>query len=200
MKKLLLLTSLLFSMQSHAAIVGVSGQGSIIAPVAVQEDSPTNTEQQGFDENQNVLLTSALNVDGGTIAAGTYVSSHLIFLNSAGNARIATEAQWTFDGNILGTMTDYSGNLLTNSNSLFAVGSYFTVGSSAPFSALGLEGSDDASYTGNQLELAMLVTEPGDWIRVITAGQAPSAVPLPASAFLFGPAVLGFIARRRVKA
>jgi len=50
---------------------------------------------------------------------------------------------------------------------------------------------------GNELQLAMRVSEPGDWIRVVTAAEV-SAVPLPASAFLFGPAVLGFIARRRM--
>jgi len=39
----------------------------------------------------------------------------------------------------------------------------------------------------------MEVTEPGDWIRVITA----SAVPIPAAIWLFGSALLGFVGMRR---
>jgi len=85
-KKVLLLTSLLFSMQSQAAIISVTGQGEIIAPITVQEDMVTNTQQQGFNENQGVLLGSALDVDGPTdIAAGILVDSHLIFYNTETN-------------------------------------------------------------------------------------------------------------------
>ena len=196
MKKfLILLSALLLSVSAQAALVGVAGDGEIIAAVSVQEDSPTNTLQQGFNEKQGVLLGSAVNVDGGgTVAAGTRVDSHLIFLNSRGNTRIDTEARWGFDGNIVGVMSDAGGLLMTATDSLFAAfNDYFTTGSSAPFTAQGLEGSDGYSVSGNTLELSMLVTEPGDWIRVLTVSQ----VPVPAALFLFAPALLGFLGLRR---
>jgi hypothetical protein len=195
MKKFqILLSALLLSVQAQAALVSVSGDGEIIAAVSVQEDSPTNTKQQGFNEQQGVLLTSAVNVDGGTVAAGTRVDSHLIFLNSKGNAYISTGALWTFDGAIVGVMSDRNGLLMTATDSLFAAfNDYFTIGTSAPFGAQGLESNDAYSIGGNQLKLSMLVTEPGDWIRVLTVSE----VPVPAALFLFAPALLGFLGLRR---
>ena len=196
MKKIILFASaLLMSFQAQSALIGVAGDGEIIAAVSVQEDSPTNTLQQGFNEKQGVTLGSALTVDGGTIAAGTKVDSHLIFLNSAGNARIETEARWTFNGTILGVMSDSIGQLMKDSNpTLAAFNDYFTTGSALTFNAAGLEGNDGYSGVGtNTLSLSMLVTEPGDWIRVVTVSQ----VPVPAALWLFAPALLGFLGLRR---
>jgi hypothetical protein len=200
MKKIIgLLPILLLSFQAQAALV--SGP-DIIAAVSVQEDSPTNTAQQAFNEKQSVLLGSAINVDGGTIAAGTLVDSHLIFLNTQGSTRKDDAQTWGFDGAILGVMSDSTGSLMNNTNNLFAAfNDYFTLplgGSTLPFNAAGLEQNDISTgdgyfINGLLLDLRMVVTEPGDWIRVITA----SAVPLPAAAFLFAPALLGFIGLRR---
>jgi len=202
MKKFIALLSiplLLLSAQTQAAIIGFSGDAQHISPVSVQEDSPTNTLQQGFDEKQNVWLTSAVNVDGGSIAAGQHVNSHLVFLNSYENARINTTAKWTFDGDILGVMSNTNGSLLMGSDGLFAsFTDYFTVGNlTGAFNTQGLEGGDVYSVTGNLLNLTMTVSEPGDWIRVITATPSVSAVPIPAAFFLFAPALLGFLGLRR---
>ncbi len=195
MKKFIfLLSALLLSAQAHAALVSVTGAGEIIAAVSVQEDSPTNTQQQGFNEQQGVLLTSDVNVDGGVVTAGTRVDSQLIFLNSQGDTLIDTNASWTFDGVIVGVMSDRNGTLMTASDSLFAAfNDYFTTGTSAPFGAQGLEGADAYTVSGNTLDLRMLVTEPGDWIRVLTVSE----VPVPAALFLFAPALLGFLGLRR---
>ena len=195
-KILVLLAAVLLSFQTQAALV--SGP-DIIAAISVQEDSPTNNHQQAFNENQSVLLTSAITVDGGTIASGTLVDSHLIFLNSDGNARVDDRQTWGFDGIILGVMSNKSGSLMDATNGLFAAfNDYFTTGSSLPFTAAGSESNNIARgdgyiINGLLLDLRMVVTEPGDWIRVITA----SAVPVPAALFLFGPALLGFIGLRR---
>ncbi|OUR71356.1 hypothetical protein A9Q78_09890 [Methylophaga sp. 41_12_T18] len=195
-----LLTALLLSFQTHAALVSHAG-ADIIAAVSVQEDSPINTHQQGFNEKQSVYLTSAINVDGGTIAAGQTVDSHLIFLNSksSGNNYIDDSQQWKFDGAILGVMSNKSGSLMNATNGLFAAfNNYFTTGSSLPFNAAGLEQNniltgDGYFINGLLLDVRMEVTEPGDWIRVITA----SAVPVPAAILLFAPALLGFLGLRR---
>jgi len=197
MKKIILFASaLLMSFQARAAIV--SGP-DIIAAVSVQEDSPTNTAQQGFDELQGVVLSRTINVDGGTIAKGTKVDSHLIFLNTQGGTRADDRKRWVFSGDIIGVMSNESGSLMNDSNDLLAAfNDYFTTGSSLPFNAAGLEQNNIATgdgYTvlGAVLDLRMVVTEPGDWIRVVTVSE----VPVPAALWLFAPALMGFLGLRR---
>ena len=197
MKKIILFASaVLMSFQAQAAIV--SGP-DIIAAVSVQEDSPTNTAQQGFDELQGVVLSRTINVDGGTIAKGTKVDSHLIFLNTQGGTRADDRKRWVFSGDIIGVMSNESGSLMNDSNDLLAAfNDYFTTGSSLPFNAAGLEQNNIATgdgYTvlGAVLDLRMVVTEPGDWIRVVTVSE----VPVPAALWLFAPALMGFLGLRR---
>jgi len=193
-KILILLSTLLLSAQVQAALISVTGNGEIISAISVQEDGITNTLQQGFNEKQSVFLNSAITVDGGTIAAGQTVDSHLIFLNTASGSATTT-AEWTFDGLILGVMSDRGGVLMTNTDSQFAAfNDYFTVGNkTGAFDLKGIEGNDHYSIAGNVLDLHMYVSEPGDWVRVLTV----SAVPIPAAAFLFAPALLGFMGLRR---
>lgn len=77
--------------QANAVIVSVSGPVStagstapaiIAAPSDALNDFVTNTGMQGFDEAQGVLTTVAFDIDGGSIAVGTLVNSHMIFLNA----------------------------------------------------------------------------------------------------------------------
>ena len=196
MKKfLILLSALLLSFQVQAALI--SGP-DIIAAVSVQEDSPTNSAQQAFNEQQGVTLAGNLVIDGGFITAGTRVDSHLIFLNTTGGRNdpsVTDRATWGFDGVILGVMSDIDGVAMGNSNlELAAFGNYFADVGGLPFNNAGMEGADFYNILlGTTIDVNMLVTEPGDWIRVITA----SAVPVPAAAFLFAPALLGFVGLRR---
>ncbi|BCG63257.1 MAG: hypothetical protein methR_P0953 [Methyloprofundus sp.] len=197
MKRIILIfLCMSFSNLTFASIVGVSPGGQqLMSAVTVQEDSPTNTIQQGFNEKQNVLLTTNLNYTGGTIASGTRVDSHLIFLNTEeGTKKIDTTAVWKFSGDILGIMSNGNGSDFMNSNTLFGDPNNFTIGTNTgTFNGFGLEGNDEMSFTGNTLELRMLVTEPGDWIRVVTA----SAVPLPAAVWLMGSGLVGLIGYSR---
>lgn len=159
-------------------------------------NSPFNLLQEAFNEDQGVLLGSAVNVDDGSIAAGTTVDSHIIFLNARGSAT-DIDREWTFSGKILGVQSDIDGGLMAASDSIFTSNTYFTdVTGGSGFSYQGLESNDGYMIIGtllNQLTLTMKVSEPGDWIRVITA----SAVPVPAAIWLFGPALLGFVGMRR---
>ena len=190
-----------------ATLISVSGPNSnlgsapaiIGAPADVTDDAASNTGMQGFDERQDVLLGAALSVDGGSIAAGTRVNSHMIFLNTVGNTD-ASQANviWTFDGIVLGVMSDSTGTLEVASSAI--LGAIGTIYPAAAFTARGLESNnggdgpnDGYTIAGNTLIVAMHVTEPGDWIRVVTA------VPEPGTIALLGVALAVFGFSRRCK-
>lgn len=193
-----------FSWPVFASLISVSGPNSnlgtaasiILAPANVNDDAAYNTAQQGFNERQGVILANTLAVNGGSIAAGTVVDSHMIFLNTGpgNNTQLAEHFNvlWTFSGAILGVMSNGNGSLEVMSSSI--LGAVGTLYPTSPFNARGLEGNDPScrndcySFTANQLKLTMRVTEPGDWIRVITA----SRVPEPGALALMLAAMLGF--------
>ena len=200
------------SLGAQASLTGVSGPLSnfgdaasiISAPADVRDDAAYNTAQQGFDEIQGYTLLSDLTVDGGSILAGNMIDSHMIFLNSGpGNSGSLLEhfnVEWNFSGDILGVMSDSSGVLEASSSSFLGAAGTIYPGA---FSARGLEGrhatcnmnvDDCYNFSGSTLNLTMRVTEPGDWIRVITA----TSVPEPASLLLLGLGLVGLgVSRRR---
>ena len=166
----------LLGVQSQAQALLVGGPEIIVRPTSVADDQPpgaTNTSQQAFNEKQGVTLPLNLSVDGGLIAAGTIVDSHMIFFNIKGNnTKDSRGVKWTFNGTILGVMSDNQGILEEASNGLLGA-----VGTSYPgrFNNRGLEpGSmDDYSVLDNSIAVTMLVSKPGDWIRVITLHVEP---------------------------
>ena len=173
---------------ANAAIIDVVGGNSslgtaaakIAAPADVRDDAATNTGQQGFDEKQNVLLGADLAVDGDTIAAGTRVDSHMIFLNTEGDTLAEHfRVLWTFSGTILGVMSNVNGSLEANSSAILgAMGTtYSGILANRGLENTGCNMTDGYSVAGATLCLTMRVTEPGDWIRVVTAA---TPVPLPA--------------------
>ena len=206
MKKfLILLSALLLSVQAQAALVSVGAEGLIIAPVTVQKNSVLSYAangitfaQNGFNEVQGHTLASSINVEDTTIAAGTKVDSHLIFLKTDGTGLTRT-ARWTFDGDILGVMVDQSGTQMAATNNLFAFGNYFS-DSTPTFNFLGLElnnNTDGYIFPNSKaITIKMYVNSPGDWMRVITRSAVPE-VPVPAALFMFAPALLGFLGLRR---
>lgn len=197
----------LTAMSASAVVISTDGALSnqgvaasiIAAPSSVADDAPgaENLALQAFDEMQGVVLAADLDVDGPTdIAAGTKVNSHMIFLNSPGSKLVDSTATFTFDGIILGIMTDNGGTLEAGSNAfLGAAGTTYP----GAFNNRGFEANNPDSASGvgtNTLTVRMYVTEPGDWMRVVTA------VPLPASAWMLGAGLLGMgaFARRKKKA
>lgn len=202
---------LLFSaVGAQASLVGVSGPNSseggaaqiIASPAEVKNNSVTNLRMQGFDEVLNFVLTSDISVDGGgTILAGTKVDSHMIFMNRAGGgSQTHFGVDWTFAGEILGVMSDGSGALeVASTPQLGASGTIYEV-----FNNRGLEGNNGtgigndgyAILAPNVLRVGMQVSQPGDWIRVVTA---PAPIPLPAGLPLAAAALgaLGLLRTRR---
>ena len=162
------------ALSANALIIG--GPDIIAAPPSIIDDPPgaVNDHQQGFNERQNVLLAVNINVDGGSISAGTLVNSHMIFMNTLGSLLANDVQTWTFDGLILGVMSDGPGALEAATTPLLgALGTVYP----APFANRGLESNDAYIVAGNQLTLRDSVTEPGDWIRVVTAARVPDTSP-----------------------
>jgi len=220
MKKVTVILMLLCAASANAAITGVVGPNSsagvapaiIGAPAHLLDDVVFNQGMQGFDEAQGVITTAAHGIDGGgNIAVGTRVDSHMIFLNSRDTSRLGhVSVDWTFDGTIIGVMSDSGGTLEAASTfELGNPGTNYTVpfsgsGPAAPFGARGLE-SNNGTGAGpndgylilnpNTIRVSMLVTEPGDWMRVVTA----TTVPAPGAFVLagLGTSLVGFMRRRK---
>lgn len=170
-----------------AAQAHLTAGPDVIAPPASVVNSntaggATNDHQQGFDERSRVTLSDDLAVDGGSIPAGTTVDSHMVFLNVPDGTPGATtdfNRTWTFDGPVLGVMSDSGGALEVASSPM--LGAPATTYPMSPFANRGLDlpagslargagGTSDEGYTidGDRITVGMTVSQPGDWIRVVT--------------------------------
>ena len=205
----------------------------IAAPDNVSDSGATNSAQQGFDELQGFEMkpftpegfdfefSGTIQADDGQIPTGQTVNSHMIFLNPtslADSEMIRQVAYWTFDGEILGVMSDPHG--FHEANSTFKVGAPDTTYPHHLLEPLGdvddtllspTRGLEDPitnslfqdHYTimgdGDVLRVSMLVfgEDQGDWIRVITAVPVPEpSTFVLMSLGLFG---LGFSRRKRLQ-
>lgn len=182
--------------QAAAAIVSVSADLSNRGvPAAILGAAPASTTDEGsprfdamlgFNERQDVLLTAALGVDGGSIAAGTVVSSHMIFLRPVEVRLVFQTATWTFSQPVIGVMSDNGGTLEAASNA--ALGAPGTLYPGA-FPNRGFEPGDAYTLlTPTTLQVSMGATAPGDWIRVVTSAEVVP-IPLPAAGGLLGAAL-----------
>jgi len=114
---------------------------------------------------------------------------------------ITVKSVTAIDGEVLGVMSDINGNLEAASTLLLgASGTNYTTpfpgsGPAPPFPNRGMEGGGDG-YTvmGNSITVSMYVSEPGDWIRVVTRGES---APEPTTLFLIGTGLVGLVGFRR---
>lgn len=166
-----------------AAILAVDGPLSsrgeapaiIEAPPSVHDDAFFADAMRGFNERQGVLLRDKLLVDGGSVAAGTAVDSHLIFLSPYPDHPTRHVAvTWRFSGPVLGVMSDTHCSLQTRSHPLLGNPGTQYPGRSA-FRGMERRLGDHYAAEGETLTVTMTVPQLGDWIRVITAAGYTAA-------------------------
>lgn len=184
---------------SAATITADTTTGAVIAaPAAVNNATPGNNDEitWAFNEITGLVLSAALNVGGVTLAAGTVVDSHMIFLNRDGSSNAnpldVSISQFSFSEAILAVITT-SGQVNSTSSLLGAPGTTYG-------NLDGFEGNDYYQLIDSDtIEVGMYVTQPGDWIRVVTASADTPAVPLPAGGLLLlsGLGAIGALRRRR---
>ncbi|MBS1714586.1 MAG: PEP-CTERM sorting domain-containing protein [Armatimonadetes bacterium] len=209
----LLLSALTVATAAHAAIVANTGSSDVlIAGPGVGYtpdffDDPVSVVH-GWDETQNVTLTSGLAVDvtmpgtyfsiggltPGVIAAGTVVNSHTLYFDPVGGS---VSAGFQFDGTILGVV------LIDDPVADPFVASDFLIPASVPpgnvppstFAARGCEISPNADIVTvgvNTIKVDLSAGSPGDQVRVLTA-----VVPEPFTMVGFGTLAAALMARRR---
>lgn len=210
----------LFTSQTSATIVSgaVTGgqslnQGGVFVKLAVpfSESEPDNTVGRntfqnpnlyGFDEGQNIEITTDLNVnilaDGlgggsgsGIVSKGSTVASHYVFFDPLRLTRQAGTI--TFDSDIFGIITRTRD--LAASDFLINTGvDYLNPG------LRGLEGGDSVTITGlRTIAVDWAASSPGDYIRVLTDFSPGAVIPIPAAIWLFGTGIAGLYGMFRIK-
>lgn len=144
----------------------------------VGDDTFQNPNLYAFNEDQNILIGTALSVDVGiNPMAGDIVASHYVFFDPNNLRRVIGFVD--FDADIFGVATSTS--LLGASDFLANTGvTYLEPG------ARGLESGDIVTIdpaNPRRLLIDFTASTPGDYVRVFTM---ESAVPEPSTALLLG--------------
>ena len=214
-KYLCLIIFSLFSTAGSATIIGGGvtdyggGTGTFIelsvpfeAPVGggsrVGDDTFQNNNLYAFNEDQNIVIPSALTVDVGAnsspevLSEETLVASHYVFFDPAGTVRI--QGYVDFDARILG--------ILTSTDRLAATDFLANTGVTYLNPTLrGLESNTDSvwidSINDNRLRLDWTASTPGDYVRVLTERSVLAEVPEPGTLALMSLGLLGLGFSRR---
>ena len=192
----LLALSLATAGPAAASVVSTTGLAIVAPPSFIGADFIFAQQlpfQLIFDEQQGVVLASALNTDTGVIAAGTKVDSQLFAVNGP-SATVDTSA--TFSGAVLGIIYISGSGNYGPSDFLGAPGTTYN---EASCGNCGFEAGDDfLNFAGNTVSFHNGYSSPGDFARVITAAES-GGVPEPAAWGLMfaGFAGVGGLLRRR---
>jgi hypothetical protein len=162
-------------------------------PDSVGNDNFQSPNLFGFDEDQNILIGTALSVDVGTApGAGTIVASHYVFFDPGPSQHIIGTVN--FDSDVIAVIT--STGTLAASDFLAKTGvNYLNP------SARGLEPGDSVTISGaRQILFDTFASSPGDYVRVLTQfSPAAAAVPEPGGKSMLGigfASLLAFFERR----
>ncbi len=198
MKTVVAAAAVLWAGQASATIIGGGvtggssfddgGQFNLIDPIpngfTVGDNNQQSNDLFGFNEDQNILLSDALDLDVGTpqLAAGTEVASHYIFYDPViGDIQGFVE----FDAAVLG--------ILTETDTLAA--SDVLANTDVTYLNPTLRGLEDRTDTAvidpgnpNRILIDFFAASPGDYIRVLTERSpiAAQEVAEPGTLGLFG--------------
>lgn len=168
--------------------------GSAPTGLVVGNDTFQNPNLYGFNEDQNIFLTSDLAIDVGTtsIASLTEVASHYVFFDPRYGATVAGWVE--FDSEVLGIITSTT-NLASSD---------FLINNDVTYlnpTLRGLESNQDTVWidgtNNNRINLSFYASTPGDYIRVITARSPSVSVPEISSIYLLVFGLLGLLVARR---
>lgn len=225
-KKIIPFFIVFLSQSAHATLLGYNScAGAINCLIAPDQialpnpivQNPNNGLLIGWDERQNITLTSDLKVDrvadpsasfvGGSagsyyIKAGTIVSSHYFQWDPVNGGSSRVTAELNFDSDIFGFITS-DANLFASDAALGLAGLDY-----ADFGFRGLESGDTTNFAPNGdnslVDISWSASSPGDWTRLITA-YSPAAVesanvpePMSLSLLGLGMAIIGF-SRKKAK-
>lgn len=194
---------------SNAAILGTFGQVNQIAqPADAQLDVLTTTsfaycwnEVQDVALSQNVWVNafapgnynSPGSLTNTQIAQGTFVRSHYIHFDAPPGGSGAIQGFVKFDRPIIGVIVlNIPGFRHLDDSDFLGAPTLFT--SASDFR--GMEMTNDSftiTASGDTLQFSMGISQPGDFIRVLTEGD----VPAPGTLGLAGISLLGLSRRRR---
>jgi hypothetical protein len=157
----------------------------------VGDDNLQTPNLYGFDEEQNIVITSTIQVNIGTNpVAGDVVASHYIFFDP-GPSRTQT-GYVDFDADIYGIATNQTN--LDASDFLANTGVTYLSGS-----LRGLEGGDSVWIDPTNARRLMVdwgASTPGDYVRVFTQFSV-TALPAPPAAAFLALGICVFALRRR---
>lgn len=212
-----LLTSAVTSTSAFAGISSVTGDGILSGAVTtdLSHGASENNDIQGFEEDINVTLGTAISVDydisdasnslsgfntnvgggggSGSLAAGTY-NSYLLHFDPVGAGDII-EASFTFSDNIVAVVASI--DFLQATDSVFnSITTDFNSGDNA--NGRRSEADDLFSFIGNTITLRMFSTNNAnvDHLRVITSNESTQVVNSPVAISLFLLGLAGLSARR----
>jgi len=194
---------------SNAAILGTFGQVTQIAqPADAQLDVLTTTsfaycwnEVQDFALDRDVWVNanspgnynSPASLVNTPIAQGTFIRSHYIHFDAPPGGSGAIQGFVKFDRPIIGVIVlNTPGFRHLDDSDFLGAPTLFTSGSDFR----GMEMVNDSftiTVSGDTLQFSMGISQPGDFIRVLTEGD----VPAPSALSLAGFAMLCVARRRR---
>lgn len=193
---------------ASASIVATSGAATQIArPADAQLNVLTSsTVVYAWDEAQDVALDRDVTVDAiapglyndstdlgsFVLAAGTRVSSHYIHFDSPSTSSATASGSVTFSDDIIGVVVrNGTGLRRLDLTDFLGLGTLFTPNVDQRGLELGANGDVfGISLSSRRIEFSLRITNPGDFIRVLT-------VPTPGAAAMLGLAGLAALRRRR---